>query len=250
MKHKIYTLIVALCASAISAHAQDAPFIGNYFGSLNLAVLLPEADNVQLDERCMNISAEDADATTFTLSFYHFSITQGSNFIDLGTITVGEITAATENGVTTLSLSHNAAGPDVDTVGDGEHFVPTSILINSATVDASGNLSVSVSAFFVNADNSLSAAANATFTGAWCENCPLPSGISTAKQEKVAVYPTITSNILNIISTENAAYSIHTPSGAVAQQGSVTGGTISVATLPAGVYVLTVNGRSARFVKK
>ncbi|MDR2927124.1 MAG: T9SS type A sorting domain-containing protein [Cytophagaceae bacterium] len=77
----------------------------------------------------------------------------------------------------------------------------------------------------------------------------IQDNINMTKTETMNIYPTLVEAKINVSNVNNAKYVIFGINGMVAKQG-VTSGLIDVADLSKGIYILSVNGKTAKFAKK
>ena len=85
--------------------------------------------------------------------------------------------------------------------------------------------------------------ADVTFSGA-----VLVPATSVKENKAVSVYPTVATSVVNV--PENGEFTIYSLAGSSVKSGVVSNGSVSVADLAAGNYVISVNGKNARFIKK
>jgi len=88
-------------------------------------------------------------------------------------------------------------------------------------------------------------AANVSFEG---ENTN--TQINALNTSKIAVYPTIANNIVTLIGVEVADYAIYAQNGTLVKAGKTNDGTINVANLGTGIYILNINENSIKIIKK
>ena len=71
---------------------------------------------------------------------------------------------------------------------------------------------------------------------------------SVKENKALSVYPTVATSVVNV--PENGEFTIYSLAGSSVKSGVVSNGSVSVADLAAGNYVISVNGKNARFIKK
>ena len=85
--------------------------------------------------------------------------------------------------------------------------------------------------------------ADVTFSGA-----VFTAATSVKENKALSVYPTVATSVVNV--PENGEFTIYSLAGSSVKSGVVSNGSVSVADLAAGNYVISVNGKNARFIKK
>ena len=85
--------------------------------------------------------------------------------------------------------------------------------------------------------------ADVTFSGA-----VFVPATSVKENKALSVYPTVATSVVNV--PENGEFTIYSLAGSSVKSGVVSNGSVSVADLAAGNYVISVHGKNARFIKK
>jgi hypothetical protein len=240
MKLKIYSFLAVFFAAAIIANAQD--IAGTYTGLMTVEVVVPEPDEVEFPNQDIIITEEDGGL--FKLSILDFSFFG----LELGNLEVSGISVIHSFNGWMLSKEGWSDGPAVDLGGGPGSEIPTIIMLNSADITTTGILTLDLRVdLYVDLGTEVlqENVANVTFTGNLST-----SGIFSPKAEKIAVYPTVATNIITVEGFENADYSIFNKSGQLVKQGKLTTDAINVSTLNTGLYFLNINGNSAIFIKQ
>ncbi|TRW23526.1 T9SS type A sorting domain-containing protein [Flavobacterium zepuense] len=78
------------------------------------------------------------------------------------------------------------------------------------------------------------------------------SGIASVTAKEINIYPNPTKNILNIQSFDsaNSQFSITDVMGRLVKSGTINNQTIDVSSLPSGLYILAIDGKSTKFIKE
>jgi len=235
MKLKIYSFLAVCFAAIFTANAQIA---GTYNGTMNVEVLFPAPDVVQIPNQDIIITEEAGGLVK--LSILNFSFMG----LELGNLDVAGIGTATYDGkIVGLEKEGFSAGPVVEDLGG----LGTLIKLNSASVSNTGALTLDLSVYLDVLDLlSLEEAnvANVTFTG------NRAVGINSPKAEKIAIYSNLVANEIVIEGVKNVGYSVFNPSGILVKQGKLTTANINVSDLNAGLYILNINGITTTFIKR
>jgi len=236
MKSKIYLLLAVFFAAAFSAHAQKIE--GTYNGTMLVDVLVPAPDEVSISGQDIIITKED---DTYKLSVLNFSFGE----IPLGDLNVTGISKTEKDGIVTLSKTGMSTGPEIAELGG----LATLIALNSASVNAKV-LTFDISVYLDVPEIPLEAAqvANVTFAGD-CTDC-ISSGIFAPQAGKIAVYSTIVNDMIILTGIQAADYAIYAQNGALVKAGKTNDGTINVADLGTGIYILNINENSITIIKK
>ena len=233
MKLKIYVFLAVFCTAAFTAHAQT--IAGTYTGEMVVEVLIPEPGEVPFSGQDIIITNE---GSTYKLSVLNFSFFE----LELGNLDVTGISATEENGIVTLSKTGMSTGPEIEDLGG----LATLIALNSASINARV-LTLDLSVYLDVPEIPLEEAqvANVTFTG---NNTS--TGIFTPKTEKITVYSTVVNDIITLKDIKAADYAMYAPNGTLVKAGKTNNGTINVANLGIGIYILNINENSIKIIKK
>ena len=239
MKLKNYSLLLAFFAVTFTANAQN--ITGTYNGTMTVEVVVPFPDEVEFPNQDIIIS-EDGNHL-FKLSILDFSFFG----LEFGNLEVTGISSSTNDiGTIILSKEGFSEGPTVD-LGEGNEL-PTVITLNFGEVTVGGGLRLDLSVdIYLHISDDLiiqENVANVTFTG------NVYSGIFSPKADRIAVYPTVATDVITIEGFENAEFSIFNQSGQLVKQGRLTSETINVSALNTDIYFLNINGFSGMFIKR
>jgi hypothetical protein len=171
----------------------------------------------------------------YSLTIKDFSF--GTTYV--GDIVIDSITSSYSSGSYVLTRAKSLAGP---TIGE-----QTTVLTLGSSSVTSGtlalNLTVSVYQVIMTVNTKLMDVPVA-FTGSL-----LTTGIQTPKSETIALTPSVATDYISVPAA-SGEYQIYNTSGVLVKSGKLTSDNIKVSTLPSGVYILSVGGKTAKFIKK
>lgn len=113
-----------------------------------------------------------------------------------------------------------------------------------------GNLVSGEALAFVNTDISGKMRGTVPTLGAYEWQKRTETGLSSAEQNGIYVFPTVTKDILNIVGVENKQVRVINMQGQTVMQRMLDGETLDVQALPQGIYLLQADGHTSRFIKQ
>ncbi|MBP5136721.1 MAG: hypothetical protein ILP23_05315 [Paludibacteraceae bacterium] len=239
MKKILFSVMAAMVSVASMAPLSD--YDGTYSTS-NATIYVP-ADAATGEEYALNISLQAQSSERMLLSIKDFSY---------GTLVIGDIdvvlAASETDGVVTLSnvdAVNGEDGPDAETVGIA---ISTKIFVQGVSQIVSDDpnvlmLDLKIDGFVKDGGEAMPGVARVEVTDA-----VFTPATSVKENTALSVYPTVATSVVNV--PENGEFVIYSYAGSAVKSGVVSNGSISVSDLAVGNYIVSVNGKSARFVKK
>jgi len=252
MKKKLFGLAIAL-GLLCSVNAQIIDITGNYFGEVEIdASDFPEP--LIQSENIVIVKTGDF----YTLKINDFTLLDPDTqepLILIGDIIFTGIEASLEGENVILSKAGISNGPVVYDV------MPTTIELISCVITSDGEMSVNllVDAYIpLDLDENPVWDINDIDPEKWVVFIDVvvdfigvrtTSSIFSPKATTIAIFPTTTNDVVNVIGFDDANYAIYSLNGALVKSG-VNNGAIDVSNLGSGIYFLNINDASAKFVKK
>lgn len=230
MTKKLLFCLSILCFLSFSAKADD--ITGTYKGNLNVTLdgsELPELPNTEI------VLSKTAGTDTYSLSIIDFRFMQ----IEIGDLTVDGITRTNE-GANAVSLSKDelSAGPIVQ-LAEGGPKVQTYIEFTYSAI-TDGELSLELD---IKGEDKATSIVLVEFEGT-----KQASGLLNPKNNSLAIC--VSPDFSTITTQQSGNYTIFNTTGATIQSGSIQDGTIGIADLKTGIYLIKINNRIAKFMKK
>ena len=221
-----------------------AAFDGTYVTS-GATIYVP-ADAESGDAYPLSISLKAQSSDRVLLSIKNFTYGEGDDALVIGDIDV--VLAASEaDGVVTLSNVNleGETGPNAETAGVP---ISTKIFVQgvSQIVKDEQNillLDLKIDGTIIETGDPMADVARVEVTDA-----VFTPATSVKENTVLSVYPTVATSVVNV--PENGEFVIYSYAGSAVKSGVVSNGSISVSDLAVGNYIVSVNGKSARFVKK
>ena len=235
MKLKIFSFLAVFFAAAFIANTQE--IAGTYKGTMTVDVVAPMPDVVSFPNQDILITEEEGGLVKLSILDFSFSI------LELGNLEVSGISTENNGGTITLFKEGWSDGPAVDLGGGPGSEIQTLIMLKSASITGEGVLELDLRVDLYIPDILQENVANVTFGGNHV-------GIFSPKAEKIAIYPTLATDVIVVEGFENADYSIFNQSGILVKQGKLSAEKINVSSLNSGVYILNINGASTLFIKQ
>lgn len=244
MKKILFSVMAAMVSMASMAALSD--FNGTYTQS-DAAVIVKVSTPTPVEQE-LNVVVTRVKDDSVRLFIDDFSFINGSTSVPVGDIEV-VLYAAPDGSGYTLSAEDEINGPVV--YGD----LYTTIQVNSGSLsivdENTRKLAIDLSILGYEdeertvASSSMPTPADVSLTNA---RASIPSSVSETSASEVKVYPTVATSVINV--PENGEFTIYSLAGSSVKSGVVSNGSVSVADLAAGNYVISVNGKNARFIKK
>ena len=235
MKKILFSVMAAMVSMASMADVALSDYDGTY--STSNATIAYYTPSVGSQTSALNVDVEALGATSVKLSINDFSF-QG--------ITVGDIEATLvaasdgEGGYELSTATAKIAGPTIESLGLSTELEIISAV--SALYVEGGEKKMDLKLNVYEAGET-SLVASVTISGA-----ELAPATSVKENKALSVYPTVATSVINV--PENGEFVIYSYAGSAVKSGVVSNGSISVSDLAVGNYIVSVNGKSARFVKK
>ena len=207
------------------------------------ATIYVPAGNATGESYALNISLQAKSSEIVQLSIKNFSY---------GPLVIGDIdvvlAASEADGVVTLSnvdAVNGETGPNAETAGVP---ISTKIFVQGTSQIVKGEPNILL--LDLKIDGTIIATGMAMPDVARVEvtDAVFTPTTSVKENKALSVYPTVATSVVNV--PENGEFTIYSLAGSSVKSGVVSNGSVSVADLAAGNYVISVNGKNARFIKK
>lgn len=247
MKKILFSVMAAMVSMVSMAVNPLAAFDGTYVTSS--ATIYVSADKASGDAYPLSISLEAQSSNRVQLSIKNFTYGEGDEALVIGDINV--VLAASEaDGVVALSnvdAENGEDGPETEVAGTP---ITTKIFVQGESKIVSNEpnvlmLDLKIKGFVKETGVAMpgSGVARVEVTDA-----VFVPATSVKENKALSVYPTVATSVVNV--PENGEFTIYSLAGSSVKSGVVSNGSVSVADLAAGNYVISVNGKNARFIKK
>ena len=183
----------------------------------------------------LNVGVEALNEVSVKLSIKDFSF----NGMTIGDIEAALTADADGDGGYVLSTPTKVKGPDI-TALDYETELEVVSMASGLYNDGVKKMDLQLNVYIKGSSDKI---ADVTFSGAVF----VPT-TSVKENKALSVYPTVATSVVNV--PENGEFTIYSLAGSSVKSGVVSNGSVSVADLAAGNYVISVNGKNARFIKK
>ena len=239
MKKILFSVMAAMVSMASMAALSD--YDGTYVTSG--AIIYVPAGNATGESYALNISLQAQSSDRVKLSIKNFSY---------GPLVIGDIdvvlAASEADGVVTLSnvdAVNGETGPNAETAGVP---ISTKIFVQGTSQIVKGEPNILL--LDLKIDGTIIATGMAMPDVARVEvtDAVFTPTTSVKENKALSVYPTVATSVVNV--PENGEFTIYSLAGSSVKSGVVSNGSVSVADLAAGNYVISVNGKNARFIKK
>ena len=239
MKKILFSVMAAMVSMASMAALSD--YDGTYVTS-GATIYVP-AGNATGESYALNISLQAKSSERVQLSIKNFSY---------GPLVIGDIdvvlAASEADGVVTLSnvdAVNGETGPNAETAGVP---ISTKIFVQGTSQIVKGEPNILL--LDLKIDGTIIATGMAMPDVARVEvtDAVFTPTTSVKENKALSVYPTVATSVVNV--PENGEFTIYSLAGSSVKSGVVSNGSVSVADLAAGNYVISVNGKNARFIKK
>ena len=245
MKKILFSVMAAMVSMASMAALSD--YDGTYVTS-GATIYVP-AGNATGENYPLSISLKAQIPDRVQLSIKNFTYGAGDEALVIGDIDV--LLAASEaDGVVTLSNVDAVNGEDGPVTEVASTPITTKIFVQgeSQIVRDEPNvlkLDLKIKGFVKETGDPMpgSGVARVEVTDA-----VFTPTTSVKENKALSVYPTVATSVVNV--PENGEFTIYSLAGSSVKSGVVSNGSVSVADLAAGNYVISVNGKNARFIKK
>jgi hypothetical protein len=228
----LFSVFAALFVISLSAHAQTN-ITGTYIGELFVTM-----DESTLSDVSIYLIQEEG-SNTYALSIKDFVFGE----LPIGDLDVTGISAEENDGIITLTKDGYSDGPTVD-VPNISIPVSTRIYLQEATITNDQLTFVLTVNGMIGQEIPLT---NVSFTG----EKDTRTGIFSAKADKaLAIFPSLVEDVIRIQGLTNGRYAIYNLSGSMQQSGITGKGEINVSALSTGLYLIAVDGKTAKFIKK
>lgn len=234
MKKILFSVMAAMVSMASMAALSD--YDGTYV--TDAATIAYNAPTPGSQDSPLNVGVEALNATSVKFSIKDFKFS-GINVGDIeATLTA---TADGEGGFELSTATAKIAGPYIGGLLDMD--TELEIISSASALYVEGGKKKMDLKLNVYQAGETSLVASVTISGA--EFTP---ATSVKENKALSVYPTVATSVVNV--PENGEFTIYSLAGSSVKSGVVSNGSVSVADLVAGNYVISVNGKNARFIKK
>lgn len=215
--------------ATISLSDYDGTYVTN---NATIAYYMPTKGS-QVSTLSIGVEADGANSVTLSIKNFEF------NGIEVGDIKAKLVAKADGDGGYVLSTPTRVAGPYVGIINKETELDVVSVA--SGLYNEGGKkMDLQLNVYVKGLDTKV---ADVTFSGAVF----VPT-TSVKENKALSVYPTVATSVINV--PENGEFTIYSLAGSSVKSGVVSNGSVSVADLAAGNYVISVNGKNARFIKK
>lgn len=231
MKKILFSVMAAMVSMASMAALSD--YDGTYV--TDAAIIAYYAPTEGSQNSPLTVKVQALDATSVKLSIANFSF----NKLDVGDI---EATlTATADGADGYELSTPVKidGPYITSL---DIHTKLEVISTASALYEDGVKKMDLK-LNVYEEDGATKVADVTFSGA-----VFVPATSVKENKALSVYPTVATSVVNV--PENGEFTIYSLAGSSVKSGVVSNGSVSVADLAAGNYVISVNGKNARFIKK
>lgn len=194
----------------------------------------------------ISLTAQTSDRVL--LSIKNFTYGEGPEALVIGDIDVVLAAEVTGGGVTLSNVNVDGEdGPETEVAGTA---ITTKIFVQgeSKIVKDEPNvlmLDLKIKGFVKETGDAMSGSGVARVE---VTDAVFTPTTSVKENTVLSVYPTVATSVINV--PENGEFAIYSLAGSSVKSGVVSNGSVSVADLAAGNYVISVNGKNARFIKK
>ena len=244
MKKILFSVMAAMVSVASMAALALPGYDGTYVTDAATIYAPAGADKGDAYPLSISLTAQTSDRVL--LSIKNFTYGEGPEALVIGDIDVVLAAEVTGGGVTLSNVNVDGeTGPNAEVSG-----VPISTKIfvqgTSQIVRDEPNillLDLKIDGTVIETGVAMPNVARVEVTDA------VFTPATSVKENKVlSVYPTVATSVINV--PENGEFTIYSLAGSSVKSGVVSNGSVSVADLAAGNYVISVNGKNARFIKK
>ena len=231
MKKILFSVMAAMVSMASMAALSD--FDGTY--SADNATIAYYTPSVSSQNSSLNVGVEALNEASVKLSIKDFSF----NGMNIGDIEATLTAAADGADGYELSTPVKIDGPHIKTL---DIHTKLEVISTASALYDDGVKKMDLK-LNVYEEDGATKVADVTFSGA------VFVPVTSVKENKaLSVYPTVATSVVNV--PENGEFTIYSLAGSSVKSGVVSNGSVSVADLAAGNYVISVNGKNARFIKK
>lgn len=237
MKKTLLSLAIAVLGLGFTANAQIA-IEGTYDGKIEYQITSMEADpQSQSGEKVILTKEEGVNLYTLKIEDFVLKADNPADNMPIGTIELKGVLATEDaDGVVTLSKDVLSDGPMV------YGTMTTEIAVNISTISneiLDVDLTVEV--------KELAMTISVKFTGTL-----FTASLIKGKAESLSVFPTVVGGDMGITvgGSDSESYAVYAQSGALVKSGKLNAGTFNLSGLPQGVYILSIEGKTAKLVKK
>jgi hypothetical protein len=236
MKKILFSVMAAMVSMASMAALSNplAAFDGTYVtNTATIAYYTPQVGSQNNSTLSIGVEADGANKVNLSIKDFSF------NGMNIGDIEAALTADADGEGGYVLSTPTKVEGPYI-TALDYETELEVVSVASGLYNEGGKKIDLQLNVYIKGSSSKI---ADVTFSGA--EFTPATS----VKENKVlSVYPTVATSVVNV--PENGEFTIYSLAGSSVKSGVVSNGSVSVADLAAGNYVISVNGKNARFIKK
>ena len=233
MKKILFSVMAAMVSMASMAKISLSDYDGTYV--TNAATIAYYAPSTGSQVSTLSIGVEADGANKVNLSIKDFSF----NGMNIGDIEAALTAAEDGEGGYVLSTPAKVEGPYI-TALDYETELEVVSVASGLYNEGGKKMDLQLNVYIKGSSSKI---ADVTFSEA-----VFTPTTSVKENKALSVYPTVATSVINV--PENGEFTIYSLAGSSVKSGVVSNGSVSVADLAAGNYVISVNGKNARFIKK
>lgn len=238
MKKILLLITTALFAISATTTAATDNIEGTYKGDLDITFTKPTYSPTSMDQDI--VVSKVGDTYSFSINDFMFMGENVGNIVFDGVIATPTGTGydfSREGNVSTMVTLYDEGAPvpipvNIALTAGGYTTASSTITLTLSIEDALGGLMAIVSVDFT----------GKLFT----------ASLIKGKAESLSVFPTVVEGDMGITvgGSNSESYAVYAQSGALVKSGKLNAGTFNLSGLPQGVYILSIEGKTAKLVKK
>ncbi len=233
MKKIFFSVMAAMVSMASMADVALSDYDGTYETDAATIAYYAPSTGSQVSTLSIGVEADGADKVNLSIKDFSF------NGMNIGDIEAALTADADGEGGYVLSTPTKIEGPYI-TALDYETELEVVSVASGLYNEGGKKMDLQLNVYIKGSSSKI---ADVTFSGA-----ELAPATSVKENTVLSVYPTVATSVINV--PENGEFAIYSLAGSSVKSGVVSNGSVSVADLAAGNYVISVNGKNARFIKK
>lgn len=241
MKKILFSVMAAMVSMVSMADVALSDYDGTYV--TDAATIYVDANSATGQSYPLSISLTAQSSDRVQLSIKNFSYGD----LVIGDINVELAAEVTGEGVTLSNVDavNGEDGPEAETLGMA---ITTKIFVQGVSQIVRNEPNVLMLDLKIDGTVKASGAAMPGVARVEVTDAVFTPATSVKENKALSVYPTVATSVINV--PENGEFTIYSLAGSSVKSGVVSNGSVSVADLAAGNYVISVNGKNARFIKK
>lgn len=236
MKKILFSVMAAMVSMVSMADVALSDYDGTYkTEAATITYYLPAPGGSQVSTLSIGVEADGANKVNLSIKDFSF---KGINVGDIEAALTAD--ADGEGGYELSTATARIAGPTIENMSMSTEI---EIISDASALYVEGGKKKMDLKLNVYEAGEEAKVASVTISGA-----EFNVATSVKENKALSVYPTVATSVINV--PENGEFTIYSLAGSSVKSGVVSNGTVSVADLAAGNYVISVNGKNARFIKK